>query len=293
MISQTNSKNNDDKINSNKKKKVAIITGSSEGIGKSIAVALAKSGEYSGLVINSRKIDEAQQTANEIKNNNIISNPNLDIIAIQADISKESECIKLVEQTIEHFGRLDVLVNNAGIQKNIPIEETTLDEWYKIIAVDLTGPFVCSREAVKHMEKQQNSPPYGGYSIINISSVHQIIPKPHYVPYATSKAGIEMMTKTMALELAKKNIRANVVAPGAIDTDMNKVLRENKEEYHRVLQQIPIDRLGSPEEVANAVEFLASDKSSYITGTTIYVDGGMTLYPSFGLTSYSSHDQKK
>jgi glucose 1-dehydrogenase len=293
MISQTNSKNNDDKINSNKKKKVAIITGSSEGIGKSIAVALAKSGEYSGLVINSRKIDEAQQTANEIKNNNIESNPNLDIIAIQADISKESECIKLVEQTIEHFGRLDVLVNNAGIQKNIPIEETTLDEWYKIIAVDLTGPFVCSREAVKHMEKQQNSPPYGGYSIINISSVHQIIPKPHYVPYATSKAGIEMMTKTMALELAKKNIRANVVAPGAIDTDMNKVLRENKEEYHRVLQQIPIDRLGSPEEVANAVEFLASDKSSYITGTTIYVDGGMTLYPSFGLTSYSSHDQKK
>jgi glucose 1-dehydrogenase len=293
MISQTNSKNNDDKINSNKKKKVAIITGSSEGIGKSIAVALAKSGEYSGLVINSRKIDEAQQTANEIKNNNIISNPNLDIIAIQADISKESECIKLVEQTIEHFGRLDVLVNNAGIQKNIPIEETTLDEWYKIIAVDLTGPFVCSREAVKHMEKQQNSHPYGGYSIINISSVHQIIPKPRYVPYATSKAGIEMMTKTMALELAKKNIRANVVAPGAIDTDMNKVLRENKEEYHRVLQQIPIDRLGSPEEVANAVEFLASDKSSYITGTTIYVDGGMTLYPSFGLSSYSSHDQKK
>jgi glucose 1-dehydrogenase len=293
MISQTNSKNNDDKINSNKKKKIAIITGSSEGIGKSIAVALAKSGEYSGLVINSRKIDEAQQTANEIKNNNIISNPNLDIIAIQADISKENECIKLVEQTIEHFGRLDVLVNNAGIQKNIPIEETTLDEWYKIIAVDLTGPFVCSREAVKHMEKQQNSPPYGGYSIINISSVHQIIPKPRYVPYATSKAGIEMMTKTMALELAKKNIRANVVAPGAIDTDMNKVLRENKEEYHRVLQQIPIDRLGSPEEVANAVEFLASDKSSYITGTTIYVDGGMTLYPSFGLTSYSSHDQKK
>jgi glucose 1-dehydrogenase len=293
MISQTNSKNNDDKINSNKKKKVAIITGSSEGIGKSIAVALAKSGEYSGLVINSRKIDEAQQTANEIKNNNIISNPNLDIIAIQADISKESECIKLVEQTIEHFGRLDVLVNNAGIQKNIPIEETTLDEWYKIIAVDLTGPFVCSREAVKHMEKQQNPPPYGGYSIINISSVHQTIPKPHYVPYATLKAGIEMMTKTMALELAKKNIRANVVAPGAIDTDMNKVLRENKEEYQRVLQQIPIDRIGSPEEVANAVEFLASDKSSYITGTTIYVDGGMTLYPSFGLSSYPSHDQKK
>jgi glucose 1-dehydrogenase len=293
MISQTNIKNIDD-INSNKKKKVAIITGSSEGIGKSIAVAFAKSGEYDGLVINSRKIDEAQQTASEIKNNAVNSGLNLDTIAIQADISRESECIKLVEQTIEHFGRLDVLVNNAGIQKNIPIEETTLDDWHKIIAVDSTGPFVCSREAVKHMEKQQNPPPAGGYSIINISSVHQAIPKPHYVPYATSKAGIEMMTKTMALELAKKNIRVNVVAPGAIDTDMNKVLRENKEERQRVLQQIPVDRIGSPEEVANAVEFLASDKSSYITGTTIYVDGGMTLYPSFGLSSPSpsSHNQK-
>ncbi len=284
-ISKNNTKNN---TNSNKKEKVVIITGSSEGIGKSIAIAFAKSGEYCGIVINSRKIDEAQRTADEIKKNN--ANSNLDTIAIEADISKESECIKLIEQSMEHFGRLDVLVNNAGIQKNIPIEETTLDDWYKIISVDLTGPFVCSREAVKHMEKQQNSPS-GGYSIINISSVHQTIPKPHYVPYATSKAGIEMMTKTMALELAKKNIRVNVVAPGAIDTDMNKELRENKEEHQRVLKQIPIDRIGNPEEVANAVEFLASDKSIYITGTTIYVDGGMTLYPTFGLLSHSQ-DQK-
>ena len=155
-----------------------------------------------------------------------------------------------------------------------------MDDWYKIIAVDLTGPFVCSREAIKHMEKQQN-PPSGGYCIINISSVHQTIPKPHYVPYATSKAGIEMMTKTMALELAKKNIRANLVAPGAIDTDMNKTLRDNKEVLEKVLKQIPINRIGNPEEVANVVEFLASEKASYITGTTIYVDGGMTLYPSF------------
>jgi glucose 1-dehydrogenase len=288
-MSQSTSKNTAN-LNSSKKNKVAIITGSSEGIGKSIAIAFAKSDEYIGIVINSRKIDEAQQTATEIKNETFNSDSNLDIIAIQADVSKESECIKLIGQTIDHFGRLDVLVNNAGIQKNVSIEETTLDDWYKIIAVDLTGPFICSREAVKHMEKQ-NNPPSGGYSIINISSVHQTIPKPHYVPYATSKAGIEMMTKTMALELAKKNIRVNVVAPGAIDTDMNKILRENKTEYQRVLQQIPMDRIGNPEEVANAVEFLASDKSSYITGTTIYVDGGMTLYPSFGLSSHSQ-DQK-
>jgi len=270
---ESNNQNNNIKRN-----KIAVVTGSSEGIGKSIAVAFAKSGDYSGIVINSRKINEAQRTADEIKIYGAANN--LNTIAIQADISVESECIRLIEKTIEHFGRIDVLVNNAGIQKEIPFEETALDDWYKIIAVDLTGPFVCSREAIKHMEKQQNFPP-GGYCIINISSVHQTIPKPHYVPYATSKAGIEMMTKTMALELAKKNIRANLVAPGAIDTDMNKTLRDNKEELKKVLKQIPIDRIGNPEEVANVVEFLASDKASYITGTTIYVDGGMTLYPSF------------
>ena len=277
MISQkkleSNNQNND-----LKKNKIAIVTGSSEGIGKSIAIAFAKSCDYSGIVINSRKINDAQRTANEIKNYG--ASNNINTIAIQADISVESDCINLIEKTIEHFGRIDVLVNNAGIQKEIPIEETTLDDWYKIIAVDLTGPFVCSREAIKHMEKQQN-PPSGGYCIINISSVHQTIPKPHFVPYATSKAGIEMMTKTMALELAKKNIRANLVAPGAIDTDMNKTLRDNKEVLEKVLKQIPINRIGNPEEVANVVEFLASEKASYITGTTIYVDGGMTLYPSF------------
>jgi len=277
MISQktleSNNQNND-----LKKNKIAIVTGSSEGIGKSIAIAFAKSCDYSGIVINSRKINDAQLTANEIQNYG--ASNNINTIAIQADISVESDCINLIEKTIEHFGRIDVLVNNAGIQKEIPIEETTLDDWYKIIAVDLTGPFVCSREAIKHMEKQQN-PPSGGYCIINISSVHQTIPKPHFVPYATSKAGIEMMTKTMALELAKKNIRANLVAPGAIDTDMNKTLRDNKEVLEKVLKQIPINRIGNPEEVANVVEFLASEKASYITGTTIYVDGGMTLYPGF------------
>ena len=278
MISQKTLENNNQNNNTNKKNKIAIVTGSSEGIGKSIAIAFAKSGDYSGIVINSRKINEAQSTADEIKNYG--NDNNLNTIAIQADISIESECINLIEKTIEKFGQLDVLVNNAGIQKEIPFEETALDDWYKIIAVDLTGPFVCSREAIKQMEKQQNAPS-GGYCIINISSVHQTIPKPHYVPYATSKAGIEMMTKTMALELAKKNIRANLVAPGAIDTDMNKTLRDNKEVLEKVLKQIPIDRIGNPEEVANVVEFLASEKASYITGTTIYVDGGMTLYPSF------------
>lgn len=282
MTLQTNLENNESDINNSKikKKKVAIVTGSSEGIGKSIALAFAKSGDYKGIVINSRKLANAQLAAEEIKKE-ATEEQDINIIAIEADVSKEEDCINLVRKTIEHYGRIDVLVNNAGIQKNIPIEETSIEDWYKIIAVDLTGPFVCSREAIKQMEKQQQEIPSGGYSIINISSVHQTIPKPHYIPYSTSKAGIEMMTKTMALELAKKNIRANLVAPGAIDTDMNQTLRENKEERQRVLKQIPINRIGNPQEVANAVEFLASEKASYITGTTIYVDGGMTLYPAF------------
>jgi glucose 1-dehydrogenase len=249
------------------------VTGSSEGIGKAIVIAFAKSGEYSEVVINSRKEEEAQRVSNEIK---IVG---CNSIAIQADVSQESDCIKLIDHTIKHYGRIDVLVNNAGIQKDVPFEQTSIEEWYKIIGVDLTAPFVCSREAIKQMEKQND--PKGG-CIINISSVHQTIPKPHYVPYATSKAGIEMMTKTMALELAKDNIRANLVAPGAIETNMNKEL-ENKDMLERVLAQIPVKRIGNPEEVANVVEFLASDKASYVTGTTFYVDGGMTLYPSFGI----------
>jgi glucose 1-dehydrogenase len=181
----------------------------------------------------------------------------------------------LIEETIKNYNRIDVLVNNAGVQQDVPLEETTMDLWQKILAVDLTGPFICSREAVKHMEKQQD--PIGG-CIINITSVHQLIPKPHYLPYATSKAGVEMMTKTLASDLAKSNIRANAVAP------MNILLDENETARHKTLTQIPMGRIGSAEEVANAVEFLASDKASYITGTTLYVDGGMTLYPSFQYT---------
>jgi glucose 1-dehydrogenase len=264
------------------RKKVAIITGSSKGIGKAIAFAFAKSKEYSAIVINSRKVEEAQQVSKEIKR------LGYDSIAIEADVSNESDCVRLIGETVKRFGRIDVLVNNAGIQEDLPLIDINLEEWYKIIGVDLTGPFICSREAVKHMQNQRN--PKGG-CIINISSVHQAIPKPHYVPYATSKAGIEMMTKTMALELAKDNIRANIVAPGAIDTDMNIELRENKAELKSVIKRIPLGRVASADEVANVVEFLASNKASYVTGASYFVDGGMTLYPSFGTTA--EHDSKE
>jgi glucose 1-dehydrogenase len=256
-------------------KKIGVVTGSSKGIGKAIAIAFAKSGEYFAVVTNARKLQEAEAISEEIRTLGCYS------ISIEADISKEADCVRLIEETIKNYDRIDVLVNNAGVQQDVPLEETTMDLWQKILAVDLTGPFICSREAVKHMEKQQD--PSGG-CIINITSVHQLIPKPHYIPYATSKAGVEMMTKTLASELAKSNIRANAVAPGAIETPMNILLDEDESARHKTLTQIPMGRIGSAEEVANAVEFLASDKASYITGTTLYVDGGMTLYPSFQYT---------
>jgi glucose 1-dehydrogenase len=264
------------------KDKIAVITGSSKGIGMAIAIAFAKSKDYSGIITNARYHSEAESVSKKIRN------MGCDSLAIQADVSREEDCVRLVRESVDRFGRIDVLVNNAGIQEDIPFTETSLHEWSKIIAVDLTGPFICSREAVRQMIKQSN--PNGG-NIINISSVHQIIPKPHYIPYATSKAGIEMMTKTMALELAVNNIRANLVAPGAIQTDMNRELKENKKDMDEVIKKIPMGRIGNPEEVANIVEFLASDKASYVTGATFFVDGGMTLYPSFILQS--SHTLEK
>ena len=256
-----------------RRSKVAVVTGSSKGIGRAVVLAFAKSHTYSGIVVNARKRDEAERVAVEVRDIG-----NCDSIAVIADVSQEADCIRLIDEIVKHYGRIDVLVNNAGIQQEVPFEDTSIEVWQKIIAVDLTGPFVCSREAVKHMRNQN---PKGG-CIINISSVHQIIPKPHYVPYATSKAGIEMMTKTMALELAQENIRVNAVAPGAIETDMNEELKEDKAELNKVLRRIPLQRIGTSEEVANMVEFLASDKASYVTGSTFFVDGGMTLYPSFG-----------
>ena len=270
-----NNNNQDNESITKSGERVAVITGSSKGIGRAIALNFAKSKDYSSIVINSRRIDEAELVVQEIK-----KTTSCDSIAIPGDVAQEKDCIRLIDETVDKFQRLDVLVNNAGIQKEIPLTETTLQDWYNIISVDLTGPFICSREAVKQMKVQNN--PRGG-CIINISSVHQIIPRPHYVPYATSKGGIEMMTKTMALELATENIRVNIVAPGAIDTDMNINLRTDVQERENTLRKIPMGRIGKDEEVANVVEFLASNKASYMTGSTVIVDGGMTLYPSFSL----------
>lgn len=249
--------------------KTAIVTGAGRGIGKAIALALAK--ENYNVVVNSRHEEHANKVANEIKT------LDKNTIGVGGDVSKEEDCKNIIDTAIKQFGRIDVLVNNAGIQKPAPLTKISAEEWDKVMSVNLKGVFFCSREVVKHMLKS------GGGSIINISSVHQIIPKPLYVHYAASKGGLDMLTKTMALEFARHNIRVNAVAPGAIATDMNEEILNNPEKLKETNESIPMGRLGNPEEIANVVVFLASDKASYTTGITIFVDGGLTLYPNYGI----------
>ncbi len=268
--------------------KVVVVTGSSRGIGKAIAKEFAKNG-YS-VVLNARDEEELKQASKEIedetkKNDN---NNNSKIALVVGDISQEQTSKSLIEEAIKRFGRLDVLVNNAGISgTSKKISELTTDDWEKVIDINLKGAFICTRDALKHMLQNygKNSQSYpdvkkndnGNYSIINISSVHESIPQSESTPYAASKGGMMMLTKTVALEVADKGIRVNGIAPGAIATDMNKDMLEDEEKKNQEEQNIPMHRIGRPEEIASVALFLASPAARYITGTTIYVDGGLTL----------------
>jgi glucose 1-dehydrogenase len=260
-------------INSNGK--VAVITGSSKGIGKAIAMEFAKAG-YS-VVLNARDEEELKQSANDISNS--IREDNR-VTSFPGDISQEKVCISLIETAIQQFGRIDVMVNNAGISgESKKIHELTEREWDEVIDVNLKGTFLCTREAVKKMINNTGNGlgRTSNYSIINISSVHEETPSPESAPYAASKGGMELFTKTAALELADKGIRINGIAPGAIATDMNKELLEDQQKRGKKEQQIPVHRIGNPEEIAKVALFLASDDASYVAGTTIYADGGLTL----------------
>lgn len=254
---------------------MAIVTGSSRGIGKAIAKEFAKNG-YS-VMLNSR--DEqylsraAQDIAKEIGNDNVVS-------YIPGDVSQEYVCTSLIEEAVKRFGRLDVLVNNAGISGvSKKISEISTNDWDYVIDVNLKGTFLCTREALKPMIQNSDTSnnTKNNYSIINISSVHESIPQPDGAPYAASKGGMEMLTKNTAMEVSDKGIRVNGIAPGAIATDMNKDLLEDEQEKKEEEQRIPLKRIGQPEEIAKVALFLASDNASYITGTTIYADGGLTL----------------
>jgi glucose 1-dehydrogenase len=253
--------------------KVAVVTGSSKGIGKAIALELAKEGYK--IVLNARDENELTEAVNDVKKT--IGGNEERITYLAGDISQEDVCSSLIEHTIKKFGTIDVLVNNAGIggaQKSV--HELTSDEWDYVIDVNLKGAFLCTREAVKRMSNEGKSA-RKSYSIINISSVHESIPQPQSAPYSASKGGMEMLTKTVALEVADKGIRVNGIAPGAIATDMNKEILEDEGKKKQEEMRIPMGRIGRPEEIAKVALFLSSDDASYMTGTTLYVDGGLTL----------------
>lgn len=242
--------------------KVALVTGSASGIGKAIAIEMGRQG--ASVVVNYiGKTDPAEQVVTTI------TQADAEAIAIQADISKHADVSAMVSKTIERWGHIDVLVNNAGIEHESPFLEKTEDEWNKVIDVNLKGAFLCTQLAAREMAKKQRG------TIINISSVHEDLPFPGYAAYCASKGGLRMLCRDLALELARYNINVVNVAPGAINTPINERTMGDPEKVLALKREVPLGRVGEPSEVAKLVCFLASDAASYITGTTVVIDGGL------------------
>ena len=258
------------------KGKNVLVTGASSGIGKAIAIRFAKEG--ANVAINYRSgPDEAQATHVEV-HEACLTNHGAECrdLIVQADISKEDQVREMFSTVIGAFGRIDVLVNNAGIQKPSPSHEIELEDFDRVLNVNLRGAFLCAREAIRHFLERG-----GGGVILNNSSVHEIIPKPKYLPYSISKGGMENLTKSLALEYASQGIRVNAVGPGAVVTPINKAWIDNPKAKADVESHIPMGRAADPEEIASVFAFLASEDASYITGQTIFACGGLTLYPEF------------
>ncbi len=254
----------------------ALVTGANSGIGEAVAFALSNEG--ANVVVN--YVTHAEAADDVVKE---ITDNGGNAIAIKADVSNETEVQSMFQQMIAKYGTIDILVNNAGLQKDSPLESMSLADWQLVINVNLTGQFLCAREAVKEFLKRgivpERSCALG--KIICMGSVHQIIPWGGHVNYATSKGGIEMMMKSMAQELAPKKIRVNAIGPGAIQTPINKDAWSTPEALKKLLTLIPYGRIGLPEDIGKVAVWLASDESDYLTGTTIFADGGMLLFPGF------------
>ncbi len=243
--------------------KVAVVTGSSSGIGEAIALAFATNG--AAVVVNySRHEDAAQKVVEKIEGAGGKG------LVVGADVSDPKEVEAMIQQATDAFGRLDIMVNNAGMERKMPFLETPFEVWQETIAVNLTGAWLGCQAAAKRMVAQGD-----GGRIINVSSVHEDLAMPTNAPYCATKGGVRMLMRTLAVELAPHDITVNNIAPGAIDTPMDAPLKENPDEMKQLLSEIPMGRMGKPEEVANLALFLASDDSSYVTGSTLFVDGGM------------------
>ncbi len=242
--------------------KVALVTGGSSGIGRAISIEMARRGAR--VVVNyvggADRANEVVQTINQEDG---------EAIAVQADVSKAADVSRMIAHAVSEMKRLDVLVNNAGIEKETPFLEKSEEEWDRVIAVNLKGPFLCTQLAAREMAKQ------GGGTIINISSVHEDLAFPGYAAYCAAKGGLRMLCRDLAIELAKHHINVVNVAPGAIDTPINKKTMSEPEKKLALIREIPLGRVGEPEEVAQLVSYLASDEASYITGTTVVIDGGL------------------
>jgi len=254
----------------------ALVTGANSGIGKAVAIALGNDG--ANVVVNFVTHPEtAEDVVNEIKANGG------NAIALQADVSNEDQVQNMFQELYKTFGTIDILVNNAGLQKDSPFTEMSLADWQLVININLTGQFLCAREAAREFIKRGLVPERSKAAgkIICMSSVHQVIPWAGHVNYASSKGGINMLMQSMAQELAPKKIRVNSIGPGAIQTPINKQAWETPVALDNLLKLIPYGRIGQPEDIGMLAAWLASDESDYITGATIFMDGGMTLYPGF------------
>jgi glucose 1-dehydrogenase len=254
----------------------ALVTGANSGIGKATAIGLARAGADVGVNYVADR-DAAQQVVEEIKSFGVRA------AAYEADVSKEEQVVAMVDGMVQEFGTIDILVANAGLQRDARLVDMTLAQWQKVLDVNLTGQFLCAREVTKEFLRRGVVPEVSRAAgkIICMSSVHQLIPWAGHVNYASSKGGVLMMMQTLAQELAPQKIRVNAVAPGAIRTPINQSAWETPEAREELLKLIPYDRIGDPEDIANAVVGLASDLMDYVVGSTLYVDGGMTLFPGF------------
>jgi glucose 1-dehydrogenase len=253
----------------------ALVTGASSGIGRAVAIALGGAGADVGVNYRSGE-DKAEAVVDAIKAKGS------DAVAIRADVSSEDQVQAMFARMRERFGTIDILVNNAGLQKDAPLEEMTLEHWNTVIGVNLTGQFLCAREAVREFKRRGvREVSCAAGKIVCMSSVHDRIPWAGHVNYAASKGGVMLMMQSIAQEVAPYRIRVNSVSPGAIRTPINRSAWETPEAYAELMKLIPYKRIGEPEDVARVVVWLASDEADYITGATLYVDGGMTLYPGF------------
>jgi glucose 1-dehydrogenase len=243
--------------------KIAIVTGASSGIGKAIALTFAQEG--AAVTVNYQSHPgNAEEVVQQIKSGGG------EALAVHADISKPEDVKNIVERTVEEFGRLDIMVNNAGMEEKMPFLDTPFEVWEKVIAVNLSGPWLGCQEAAQQMVKQGD-----GGRIINVSSVHEDLPMPTNSPYCSAKGGLRMLMRTIAVELGQYGITVNNIAPGAVETPMDAEIKEDPDLYGQLLSGIPLKRMGKPEEIADLAVYLAS-AAAYVTGSTFVIDGGMT-----------------